>query len=349
MAVYKHVIDESTPFTQHIMRYVVDNRMTYSRDVLGYIVKAAQRDTLKNSVGAMSLREFIEASEFPIEKVNVDKFFNGMRHDMEVLIDDTTLQWMGYSGDTAGKRKTAFKRDLKRTDPDGTTSRELGFDDLNQFRQDLLLKSTAKKLLRSDLDEKSDPSEPLMIPTKEEITESYPVQPETHQSSQQKFYLLKPRLLKKIMMSLKTKKGDEIREYFVTLDELVMSYDTYQQAYNGVTLNNRCLKLKRSNALLDYQNETLSSDISKQEENSAIMCSALMQSRTMLMNTRSKEHELKSQVREMEARVYEVEDDNSELTRETDKLKKTVDTLTKENGQLNDDLVDMYNLIESHE
>lgn len=348
MAVYKHVIDENTTLAQHMTRYVVDNRMTYSRDVLGYITKAAQKDSLKRSVGTMSLREFIEAAEFPIEKANVDKFFNGMRHDMMVLVDDDTMSWMGYAGDAAWKRRKEFKKDLKRTDPDGTTSRELGFDDLNQFRHELLTSST---LLISDglaIDEKSNPSEPLMMPTKEEIIKSYPVQPKTNQSSQQKFYLLKPKTLKKIMMSLKTKKGDEVRDYFVTLEELVMIYDTYQQAYNGVTLNNKCLKLKRANRILDIQNDLLSANITEQEQNGVIMCRALMQSRDALSTARSEVHELKKQIRDMEARVYEVEDLNEELTRESTSLKESVKTLAKENDKLNDELVDMYQTIESY-
>jgi hypothetical protein len=47
-----------------------------------------------------TLREFIQASEFPVEDMNVDKFFNGIKHGMWIMVDDGLLEWMGYPMNT---------------------------------------------------------------------------------------------------------------------------------------------------------------------------------------------------------------------------------------------------------
>lgn len=89
-----------------------------------------------------TLREFIQVSEFPVEDMNVDKFFNGIKHGMWIMVDDGLLEWMGYPMDTTKNRENArlrFKKIIDEHDPEKQLSFELtGRDALITMRQGMI-------------------------------------------------------------------------------------------------------------------------------------------------------------------------------------------------------------------
>ena len=330
LTVTSHVISTDSPLRDNMIRFVTDNRLTHSREVLNYIVRASEKDHLKNSTGAMSLREFIEASEFPIDGINVNRFFNGMRNGMKVLVDDDTLDWMGYAGEKNIQRG-ALKKSLQAHDEKREHYRIISAREITKMR---------KELIQGDM------GQFLIAPTEKEIDDSYPEPVQDSYTSRRKFFLVEPRLLKKIMMSLKTANGDKVREYFLSLEELIVTYDTYQQAYNGVTLNNRCLQLKRKNAILDRDNTTLVCRTTEKENQLRVLCEALTESRGMQQEDRSYIQKLEFMNCELEAQVEEANDRADAFENEATNSKKMVNVLTAENEALQDEVFDFEQRME---
>ena len=149
---------------------------------------------------AEKIGDFIK--RFDIDPVMATKFFVNLRDNCQVYIDNSTIEWMGYSGP------------------------------LKKQRQQL------SELLSRNFDEGKDyhiydnASYAQWLSTLE--SHNYPPPPTGRGTYHTKHILLKADTFRELMMMLETSKARIIRKYYLQLEKLIKIYTIYQAACNAM-------------------------------------------------------------------------------------------------------------------
>jgi hypothetical protein len=186
-----------------------------------------------------TIREFIPLAGFDAADLHVDKFFNGLKYGMWIMVNDGLLEWMGYPMDKKTNIESSRKRFGKLVtefDSEKLLSFELtGSSSLIAMRESMISDNnlTLAETASVGDNEKSHRIDQclLMPPTVDQINESYPIPYESNQSEQHRFRIIQPKLFHETVMSLPGDKGKRVRRYFTTVNELMIAYDLYQQVY----------------------------------------------------------------------------------------------------------------------
>jgi hypothetical protein len=141
----------------------------------------------------ISLDSFVKL--FIPEEENYGQILDDMTIEGKVHLSPRVLEWFGYEGHLRDQKK-AFIKILKRNN------------------------IAYSELTRSD-------AEIERYPT---ISEEISLLPSNVQNS--KFLIMEPNNIKMAIMQLKTKKGHEIRQYYIDLEDLMKLYVEYTLAFN---------------------------------------------------------------------------------------------------------------------
>ena len=152
----------------------------------------------------LTVIEFIEVTQFPIDAFMIDKFWNTMEEDRLIYVDDELIQWMGYANKTAKNRKRDFL---------------------------YLLSSSTYRFYNYSNSEYVDFLEGENSPHNKNL---YPPAPTARGSVTMKHLLLTPDCLRAVMMRVNTSKGNEVRQYYISLEKLFKTYIKYQMEFKSI-------------------------------------------------------------------------------------------------------------------
>jgi phage anti-repressor protein len=161
-----------------------------------------------SSVKLATIHEFIQLTNYPIDKASFDIIYLRIKEDMDVYIDATLLEWMGYEGELKYKQNSFLKL-LKRnftSDEDYTIHKNNGY------------KEYFKNI-------KSVHLTPLNY--------VYPNPAIGASARRIKHILLKPDTFKAMSMMLNTGKGSQIRKYYIAIEKLMKAYMIYQNMFRN--------------------------------------------------------------------------------------------------------------------
>jgi len=180
----------------------------------GLIKSSSSEDATKTNLNlkpVLSIQEFIDKTKFDIDSFIIDKFWNNMHEDLDIYIDDTIINWMGYTGKSFKIRQNFSKllfNFTKDKDYQILSNDEYGkiFDTIEGIKK-------------------------IYGRTDATIRNIYPSVKYGKGKYQTKHILVKPDTFREIMMMLNTKKAGEIRKYYLSLEKLLKEYSSYQQKY----------------------------------------------------------------------------------------------------------------------
>jgi hypothetical protein len=143
----------------------------------------------------LSVREYVDSSGFKIDKLMFNEFWQVVAKKQGTHVGTLMLNWLGYEG-TNKTQKQKFTDYLKR--------QAIPFEELSSSDERVRLF-------------------PSMLKEIKEIT--------TNNIERVKFLLMNSRDFKKAIMKLSTKKGNDIREYYLNVEELLQEYVEYEHRF----------------------------------------------------------------------------------------------------------------------
>ena len=158
----------------------------------------------------MTVMEWVAATNYPVDKLYLDKFWWSLQEGQLIYADDELIRWMGYDAAEVRDRKQKFVKLL------ATAGMKPGVDyfDFTNDEYATFLSDRAKN------------DKNLVRPIGR--TKFYPPIDQSHGKNTTKHLLLTADCLKIVMMSLNTAKAGEIRLHYVTLEKLFRAYLIYQ-------------------------------------------------------------------------------------------------------------------------
>jgi hypothetical protein len=150
---------------------------------------------LNSSGSLLDILKFIEVTEFDLNKVMFDYFWQVMVGNTRSHLGPRVLEWFGYEGDIK-VQKRKFIEMLKRNN--------ISYNELTQKDKEI-----------------------EHYPT---ITNEISLLPSNVTNS--KFLIMEPKDIKMAIMQLKTKNGHIIRQYYIDLEDLMKLYVEYTLAFN---------------------------------------------------------------------------------------------------------------------
>jgi hypothetical protein len=152
---------------------------------------------LNSSGSLLDILKFVEVTEFELNKVMFDYFWQVMVGNRWVHLHPTVLEWFGYEGEIKEQRKN-FIRMLKRNN--------ISFNELTKNDKEIELYPTIQ--------------DELNLISNEGARQNL------------KFLIMEPDDIKMAIMQLKTKNGHIIRQYYIDLEKLMKLYVEYTLAFN---------------------------------------------------------------------------------------------------------------------
>ncbi len=149
----------------------------------------------------LTFAEFIDKHSYDISSVYVDKFWENISNKKWIYVDDQLIDWIGYQFNRSGKAK--YINILKDNFNNGSDYKTYNYDQItNVFNSE-------------DRDEND-----------KEILEFKPVLTDIHNRTTH--LIISPRCFKKSLMMIKTERANQIRDYYVDLEEIYLNYMQYQ-------------------------------------------------------------------------------------------------------------------------
>ena len=174
---------------------------------------------IKESSRQLDIAEFIKISNFPIDKFIIDRFWNNIEKKIPIYLDDILLEWCGYQGEMF-KKKSYFLQTVKNNNiPILDMKNDKYIEYYNQLSDDTKNSCNFK--------------------TPQELSEQ-------KWSSKINHILITPLNFKRLVMMLKTSRGSQVRDYFLTLEILMKTYMSYQVEFQ-----------KHASEMLQRQNNEL--------------------------------------------------------------------------------------------
>lgn len=174
---------------------------------------------------------FAEVNKFHVDKLYVDKFWNNINNKHWLYVDEELIKWVGYK-ESNGKFK--YIDLIKKNFKNGEEFKIYDYDELTQ-------------IFHSPRGENEKNEEILRF--KDKLTN-------VHNRTQH--LIISPRCFKKSLMMIKTKRANEIRDYYVDVEELCIEFNKYLIASKNKELeikNDENNKIKKDSINLIKNNE----------------------------------------------------------------------------------------------
>ena len=196
---------------------------------------SATKDPLK--VGRMlTLNEFITHTEFKVDEYSMNKFYYNLDNEIPIYADKSVIEWFGFKG-LYKLQKQKIKNLLKNNFAEYENI--YWFDYSNEeykdyYNQNSLVSNEIPKIYSVDLmrSTESNPSNLDIYPNPNEFN--------GHGMSKSKHLIIHPMIFKHIVLMADTQKSMEIRDYYITLEDLIKKYTQYQA--ESVKIKNKSLE-----------------------------------------------------------------------------------------------------------
>jgi phage anti-repressor protein len=214
-----------------------------------------------NNVIAMTIREFIQVVNYPIDAFMVDNFFHNLNDDIPVYVTRELIEWCGFSAKEFKLKKREFKRIL------GNFKKDV---DYWQFSNQEYSKYYTDSRCQNWYPENS---------------ANYPNPNEFYGKNTTKHLILTVNCFKEVLMMLNTKKASTIRKYYISLEKLIktyMKYQLYQQRFKNQILEiankehrEMIRELRSSNQSLVVSNQNITNTLQEMKEEQEVQTEAL--------------------------------------------------------------------------
>jgi hypothetical protein len=184
---------------------------------------------LDKSFHLLDILEFVKVTEFELNMVMFDYFWQIVVGNTRSHLTTRVLQWFGYEGDFRIQKQN-FVRMLK--------TNKIAYTELTQHDNEIELYPTIKE-------------ESALLPSN--VTNS-------------KFLIMQPNDLKMAIMQLKTKNGSLIRQYYIDLEELLKLYVEYTLYFNHRESQRKITDLEKMMADIKLTNNRLEESNNRLEE-----------------------------------------------------------------------------------
>jgi hypothetical protein len=226
------------------------------------------RKALDKSVKLLDIMEFMKVTKFKLNMDMFDYFWQVVVENHSTLVGTMVLKWFGYEGEYKKQRQN-FKKMLSNND---ISYNEVAYKE-------------TKHELYSEIQTE------IVGMAKCDISKS-------------KFLIMEPDDLKMAIMQLKTKKGRNIRQYYIDLEKLVKLYVEYTLYFNHRESQRKITDLEISMEKLNVTISNLAESNERQEK----------------------------YMRSLGIQLEDVKDQNEELLDETKGLKKQNKTIQRKLG-----------------
>ena len=205
---------------------------------MALMIKKCSKNWLKEALSViqptdgrqmLTLKEFITATEFKIDKWSMDKFFHNIKDDVPLYIDDETIKWFGYRG-KLDKQKEKIKKILQKNFAE--YENKLWFDYSNENYTKFYLEN------------------PTVVQIDEVVGLNVYPDPKDVKGNNTKHMIVYPDIFKMLIMLATTKCKFRIMDYYITLEDLVKKYFKYQCEFYKLNYDseyNKIMELKSTN------------------------------------------------------------------------------------------------------
>jgi hypothetical protein len=249
---------------------------------------------LDYSASLLDIVKFVEVTEFKLNMVMFDYFWQVMVDNTRVHLHPRVMEWFGYEGEVREQRKN-FIRMLK--------NNEIPF----------------KELTRKD-------KEIELYPT---IQSEIQALPSNVQNS--KFLIMEPKDIKMAIMQLKTKNGYMIRQYYIDLEELMKMYVKYTLYFNErkaqyeiTDLKQMMEDLKLDRKRQEIQREEDKERMNRQENYIRSLGVSLEDIKDQNNEIKQQNKEIKNQNKEIKRRLSIAVEDRAPLPEQSSKQERFV-------------------------
>lgn len=242
---------------------------------------------IASSVSLLTVREFIQATNFAIDEESFDRLFVAIDDEYPVYVDEPMLNWLGYEGKLSDKMKT-FKDLIKRNfvDNDYMLIKNNEYSTfLNKIKDGHI---PILKNIQSELPNQENQS--LCMATS--IKYPFPSPAVGSSARSIKHLILMPDTFRSLCMMINTERGRQIRRYYLTLEKLVKTYVYYQMVFRQqeaeralvakdskideliCKIDNQTSLLEQQTAKIDNQTEMIT-DMQKEQDDQTEMIADL--------------------------------------------------------------------------
>ena len=186
----------------------------------------ATKDPLK--VGRMlTIKEFIQFTDFMIDKYSMDKFYYNLSNDIPIYLDNSLIEWFGYKGKLL-VQKEKIKNILQNNFAEYKdiywfeySNKEYSkFYDENSISLVSDIENNSKNDQLNHENHHPNPELPDL--------NMYPNPTEFNGKNKTKHMIIHPTIFKHIVLMADTDKSMEIRNYYIMLEDLIKKYTQYQ-------------------------------------------------------------------------------------------------------------------------
>ena len=193
---------------------------------MALMIKKCSKNWLKEALSViqptdgrqmLTLKEFITATEFKIDKWSMDKFFHNIKDDVPLYIDDETIKWFGYHG-LMKKQKEKIRTLLQKNfaEYENKLWFEYSNTDYTKFYEENPMS------LAGDIENST------VVQIDEVVGSNVYPDPHDIKGNKTKHMIVHPDIFKHIVLMADTQKASEIRDYYITIEDLIKKYSHYQ-------------------------------------------------------------------------------------------------------------------------
>ena len=182
-------------------------------------------ETLSNIINInnniLTVKELLNLFKYEFNDLYIDKFWNNIESNKWVYIDNEMLKYIGYSGNNIRIGKQTYNKLLNDNFKENIDYKSLFSKDFSMYVKTYIENSNLN----------------------------------THNKT--KHLIVSPKCFKKSLMMLRTSKSEEIRDYYIELEEIFNFYLQYQNKYQELKNLKIAKQLEQSKKELENKNEEL--------------------------------------------------------------------------------------------
>lgn len=160
----------------------------------------------------LDMIQFAKNNNFEIDRIYIDKFWNNINNQHWLYVDDELINWIGYTN-TIASSKQKYINLLKDNFKEYNDFKIYNYDDLQKIFH---------------LSPKIDEMNQEILRYKDKLINTH---------NRTLHLIISPRCFKKSLMMVRTNRADDIREYYIDIEELCFKYNKFE-------LNNKENELK---------------------------------------------------------------------------------------------------------
>jgi hypothetical protein len=234
------------------------------------------RKALDKSFHLLDILEFVKVTEFELNMVMFDYFWQIVVGNTRNHIGTRVLEWFGYEGEIR-TQKCKFMEMLKRN--------KITYTELTQHDNQIELYPTIEEEL-------------ALLPSN--VTNS-------------KFLIMEPDDIKMAIMQLKTKNGPIIRQYYIDLEKLVKLYVEYTLYFNHRESQRKITDLEKMMADIKLTNNRLEESNRRQEKYMKVLGISLEEVKDQNEELKDKNDDLNKDVKDVKRKLGIAVEDRAPL------------------------------------